>query len=405
MVGCSSTRDIISQVENIYRIIKENISFIKSDKGALCNSAGLSIFLYNYSQIFSNCESKRLADKVIENLFDKDLEFEYSDAGTVSFCSGVIGSGWLMTYLSDSGYCEIEQDMVELDCIAELFFIKTIEAGNYDFLHGASGALRYLLGRPKDELTIHAIIRMTRKLLDAACNTDEFLFWPSYEFKTKSIKSGVINLGLSHGTPSILAILSAVYEYLDQNEFLVDYIRKCAYTILSCKNRGDTFSLYPYQCDIGAFNSSNSRLGWCYGDLGVAVSLWSAGKILSDNYILNEAILAIRSASKICDTEMGLVKDAAICHGASGISHILYNFYLETNEKEFLLSSNYWYNRTICYLEPVRNLITARTNWNSTFGYNNRFGLLEGISGVGISLLNRIYPSMPIWDKCLLLRN
>jgi len=43
-----------------------------------------------------------------------------------------------------------------------------------------------------------------------------------------------------------------------------------------------SISLYPHTVDDGKIVIPNSRLAWCFGDLGIATSIWQAGKSLTN---------------------------------------------------------------------------------------------------------------------------
>lgn len=396
-------RKITERIHEILALIEHSGSSIPIDTGALCNTAGVTIFLYYYDLIYPGTNAKKMADEAVERLFSQCVEISDLDTGTISFCSGILGTGWLSCFLNQNNFNEFDDDLADLDALAESFFFESIAKGNYDFLHGASGALFYMVNRERNKQRTSVVRRMISSLIGIAQRPDNLLYWHNYDATTHESKNQTINLGLSHGTPSILAILTRAFKFLGGGKQLALEIEKCAHSIIFCKNGEDSIFQYPYTKDMTDLRDGDSRLGWCYGDIGVAISLWNAGITLNKKEFLDEAIGTLVSASKVRNTIDGCVNDAAICHGAAGVSHIFYRFYERTKEDVFLDASDFWAEMAVDFLEPFDGIMTAKTSWHAQHGYVNKFGLLEGISGVGLGLMSRISEKHLNWDSCLLI--
>jgi lantibiotic biosynthesis protein len=65
-----------------------------------------------------------------------------------------------------------------------------------------------------------------------------------------------------------------------------------------------------------------------------------------------------------------------------------------------LNASNYWYDQTLKM--GSRNDGLAGYKFLSQQGWANEYNLLEGVSGIGLSLLSFLDPSFS-WDECLLI--
>jgi lantibiotic modifying enzyme len=146
-----------------------------------------------------------------------------------------------------------------------------------------------------------------------------------------------------------------------------------------------------------------SRLAWCYGDLGIAMSLWQAGIALQNEAWKNKALeILLFAAEKRRDLQQNWVKDAGLCHGTAGIAHIFYRMWWNTHIPEFKNAANYWMNETLKMATFTDGLAGFKT-WHGKEGWVNSCGLLEGISGIGLALLTYYYEIEPTWDECLLL--
>lgn len=296
--------------------------------------------------------------------------------------------------------------IVDFDICSEIewkalddFFFKSMkdhfDQGHFDYLHGGMGFIDYFLLR-KDYEAISFIVSS----LDKLAVTDPCgLKWLSNNSLTGKQS---YDLGLSHGIPSIIVVLSRIYDagidrprckYLIENA--VNYI------IHQMREPCDCDSLFGYYVNEDSAKRS-SRLGWCYGDLGVALSIRKAAIVLDreDWDILSTDI--VLHSSKRLDPLSTKVKDACFCHGASGISFLFRRFHDFMGIPEFMDASNYWMHQAISML-TFRDGYAGYKYWNGSEGFVPSIGLLDGISGVGLSILYSISGIDPQWERLLLI--
>ena len=148
----------------------------------------------------------------------------------------------------------------------------------------------------------------------------------------------------------------------------------------------------------------NSRLAWCYGDLGIASAFWQTGKNNNNTEWKQEAIDILLHTAQRLNTKENLIMDAGICHGAAGVAHIFNRFYKETGIKEFDEARWYWLDQTLQMAKPGTGLAGYQV-WNHKAGWQNEYGLLEGIAGIGLALAGFLTEDVQDldWDQCLLL--
>jgi hypothetical protein len=92
-----------------------------------------------------------------------------------------------------------------------------------------------------------------------------------------------------------------------------------------------------------------SRLGWCYGDLGPALPLLHAAQALGRDDWRSQALAVARHASQRTSENGNLSRhtlhgwlDTGFCHGTAGIAHIFHRFYHVSHLPEFRSSAQYW---------------------------------------------------------------
>jgi lantibiotic modifying enzyme len=146
-----------------------------------------------------------------------------------------------------------------------------------------------------------------------------------------------------------------------------------------------------------------SRLGWCYGDLGIAQALLQAAKALCSEFHENMALKVLLHACNRKDLKENLVVDGGICHGTSGISHIFNRLYINSKVDDFKEISGHWMKKTIEMAQYSDGLAGFKSWQGEKYGWKNQYSLLEGIIGIGLSILSQLNPNLTNWDECLLL--
>lgn len=146
----------------------------------------------------------------------------------------------------------------------------------------------------------------------------------------------------------------------------------------------------------------NSRLAWCYGDLGAAIAFWQAGNTLGEQRWKTEALHILQHASKRIDLHANQVVDAGICHGTAGIAHIFNRFYRETKQIFLKDAADYWINETL-KMATQKDGLCGYKAWQGEEGWVAQQGLLEGIAGIGLVLISYLSTEDAAWDKAFLL--
>ena len=147
----------------------------------------------------------------------------------------------------------------------------------------------------------------------------------------------------------------------------------------------------------------DSRLGWCYGDLGIAAVLFGVGRQTgrSDWQAAGKDLLL--RCTEWPQEKQG-VNDAPLCHGAIGAAHIFNRAYQATHNESFREAANHWFERGLAFRRPgegVGGFFAYTPEKNPVLTAD--FSLLSGGVGVGLALLSAMYPIEPQWDRLLLL--
>lgn len=404
-----NSKDVPIKMEHLSKKISEIANFLTQhnnidDIGLFSGAMGEALFHFEYDRVFKNLEAYNRGIEIIDEIF------EHINNGKMfhTFCTGLAGVGWGIEYLSENKFIEnkVRDSLSEIDDFIGEMMINDIENGNYDFLHGASGCIIYLLKRRNayPEKIDKYIVKYLNVLEKTAVKTEvNEIKWLSKINTNDGYEYGY-NISLSHGITSIIAVLSKIYVNQIEQELTLSLAKKSVNYLLNQRiDNLQNICCFPSLSIESETKLLNSRLSWCYGDLGISAALWMSGKnfrISSWMKIAEE--VAIKSTQR--KKEYTGVNDSGICHGASGNSQIYKRMFLNTNNKLFYDASEFWLNETLNMANFKDGLAGYKAylagqedNWV------NESGLLTGVSGIGLSLLSYFSESPSPLDEILLI--
>ncbi len=361
------------------------------------DSGGKLLFLYEYSKWMRHTDIsenfKLCLSDFVENL---------SDTYTNTFCAGSLGNFWLLKYFHKE---EIIDDLLlehkpEINKLYDEWGKTFVRDKNYDFLHGLLGLVYsgIYCGIIEDTLINHFTNEMLKDLkVDG--NIAYFEDWLPEHTKV-SVHHEKINFGLSHGLPATIIILLNIK---DSNNYIKIAIQLADF-IIEYRKTSANISLYDSILYDRKNSNEASRLAWCYGDIGIAVSLWQLGKKINNDNYKSESIRIMKHSCLRKNLEENKIYDACLCHGTSGIAEIFLMFYYETKISEFRIAADYWIMQTLEMAKHKDGLAGYLTYYkNSPTHYIKDFGFLNGVSGIGLSLLSALKCEPSTWNQCLLI--
>jgi len=385
--------------EQIHLKLNEiNTFLMEIDKGhpnLFISSGGAFLFHYNYTKHNPTEKNQEFFEKQLIHFLNN------YESPLPSFVSGLSGNIWLIKYFTDK---EVLDDLL-VDIKKEIndFFTNTnfkyAEQANYDFLHGSLGLI-YTANYCRNNIYENTINALVTPFLNGMHKNEKgYFFFDWMSSITNSAKPEQINFSLAHGLPSAAVILSGLQtsDTLEASNNILRFIK-------SHKSNSNTLSLYPSIVNETETVNYNSRLAWCYGDLGIASAFWQIGKKNNNMEWKQEAINIMLHTAKRKNTNENMIMDAGICHGAAGVAHIFNRFYKETGIKEFDDARWYWLDQTLLMAKPNSGLAGYQA-WDHKKGWQNEYGLLEGIAGIGLVLMGFLTDDVQEldWDTCLLL--
>ena len=362
------------------------------DWGLYTGLLGLIVFLFYYAKWTRKESDIQYADLCLEQYLESIplTQIHYS------YCSGLAGILVGLNHLNVCQFSDISISDVMPTLTEYIVQMLKLDINNPDFMHGTIGA--GIMGNIFKCAEIQDILLPN---LIQHMQIEGNAMWLT--FKVFNESRYIENISMSHGMSSVvsyLAMLSAMDSPYRQEAQIV--LQKCVNYILSQRytHYNKVGSFFPYTSRKESI--CKSRLAWCYGDLGVGIALFNAGLIVNEKDWQKVAINILSKSTQRLNTPDNCVVDACFCHGSAGISQIYNRLYIETKSNNFLTAREYWIAETLKYSKFHDGLSGYKTVMGNA--YINEYSLLEGIAGIGLSLLSSIDSTQySSWDSLFLL--
>lgn len=311
---------------------------------------------------------------------------------------GLAGIGFALAHVVSDGAEELLADIdgVLRDALAD----PAPLGGEFDLIAGAVGVGTYFLERRAavPAASAEACARIVDVLHATARRSAAGVAWPTpparlARARARGSVAGAFDCGLAHGTPGVIAWLARATLAAD--------LRADACRWLWTRGTVPGATTFAYAVDEDQPPVTPARAAWCYGDPGVAAALWAAA-IAADDRAAQPRALALLDDACTRTPVAALVQDAGLCHGAMGLAHLANRAFQASGDERLRAHARRW----------LAHGLTLRAA-DLPFGGFGRFdvdtralvaspSLLEGATGVALTLLAALADEPPGWDRLLL---
>jgi lantibiotic modifying enzyme len=344
-------------------------------------------------------------DAVAEQYLDRALAAVHR-LPLMPLYSGVVGVGWLLAHIArlDGD----EPDVSDLDTVL-LEQLRQPWTGTYDVITGLAGVGSYALERMTDTVGAELLGLVIRRLADMAETANGVTSWhtppqlipPS---QRANYPNGYHNLGLAHGVPGVIRILSQAVENGVEEETARTLLLGSVPWLLSNLQRVDR-----RWCLAGNAESAlapKTRLAWCYNELGAMTAVIAAAGACGRAEWRSRASEVLRSTIGTSENESGC-RDASLCHGAAGVGHLYQVAAQDLEDEVFAQEAKRWFGTVMAVRRTnagsggfLYYTVTPETKQAS---YEPNFSFLEGASGIGLALVSAAWNLVPGWNRLLAL--
>lgn len=365
------------------------------DDSLFCGNLGLSYYFSVLYLVFREKAYKKTAVRLLEEVVERFNTTE-SRLPHHRYSGGAAGLGFVFHELNTSLHLgmDVSAELKHLDKYLFSTALALIENDEIDCLHGAAGVIYYFTQRKKRSSYLDTLV-------EKICNKEikcEKGVWFRNVIGSFERNEDIANFSLSHGLSGILTILLSSIPFVSKKilQLVTTTVEKGISFILSYEIKPEPsigrFSCFPPSVHVLRNEFvPNVRLAWCYGDLGICLLLYRAGSILGKAKLIASAKAIAKTTAKRKDLRETDVVDPFFCHGSAGLASFYNRLFLEKEEQQYLISSDFWIKKTLDLLNK------------NDFPADNIHGLLEGLAGINLTLISHEKKEAAYWSKVFFL--
>lgn len=337
--------------------------------------------------------ARALLSRCVERASEAELNTALHD--------GVAGLGWVLELLDDGPDDPNEAlDEALADALSESPW-----PGDFDFMQGLAGTAVYALERAPRPSAMAVLARVVERLGELSSPAAEGRLWlttaAQVPFYRANERFPLIDCGVLHGQPGVLYALAGAAAW--GVEGAATLLREGMAGLLSLRRSGDDGD-FPSRFSVGSTPSPTPRVGWCYGDLGVAATLLQIARAAGNEAWERDATsLAMRAARR--EPPARTVLDAPLCHGAVGLAHLNHALHRMTGEALFRERAVAWFQRGLS-MRGAPGAFGPFATWRTQpppDRWENDPGFLEGQAGIGLALADALGLTTLPWDRAFAL--
>ncbi|MEE2025515.1 lanthionine synthetase LanC family protein [Alkalimonas mucilaginosa] len=393
-----------TKIKNIIALLTAHITdnmHPPSQPGILSGRAGQLLFLWYAARWIPGLISESQFEDLLADL-SPNMEVPYA----MCFGHGLSGIAWFYEVILNDTEYQAEFN-ANSDTVLHDYVLSAQGNAEFEYVLGLNGIAAYAARRAHHGQGKQLIESLVAELIARAHFFHENeCSWPTQPTSAYRLVEDKdeqeFNLGLAHGVPGILAALIALIPHLDEEDCKLKATKVlragCHWLV---KQQQDPATYGSYYANLAGY-PAKSRLGWCYGDLTIALTLFRAGALLSEPGYSKLAQAISLHASSRGPTD-AMIQDAGLCHGAAGLIVIFSLLQRYYPHPEIAAASAHW-----------RDFVLSRFEKQGLAGFNKLkdgpdnlhfeedYSFLSGYAGVGLCLLVAAGQE-PDWIDALLL--
>ncbi len=292
-------------------------------------------------------------------------------------------------------------DLQEIDDVLVSHLGRSPWFESYDLISGLAGYGVYALERLPSPGGQALLEQVVTRLDELAEHNELGTTWHTPpellpEWQRELYPNGYYNLGLAHGVPAVIAVLAGAVDAGICVDNAQPLLAGAIDWLLAQRLPPGGETNFLTMTAPGVDSGTKSRLAWCYGDAGVAVSLLLAARQVGDIRGESEAMsVALSTVERSLDSA-GVV-DGFLCHGSAGLGHIFNRLWQATGEQRFAAAARIWFDDCLGRFETG-----GIEGWSNPTDEQPPAGLLTGSVGIGLALLAAVSNQTPDWDRTIL---
>ncbi|MCP4156853.1 MAG: hypothetical protein GY757_54575 [bacterium] len=398
---------ITARLEKIAQILTGQNIPLTGGSGLMKGKTGTALFLFYYARYSAKQKYYDHAMDLISRTFDEIGE----NSRDYSFSRGLAGFGWAVEHLVRNGFLEADTDEIleEVDAFLLEAVESCIKLKNYTFLHGLTGLGWYFQNRaPERNINgLSAVIDGLEKTATASKKGDlQGLFWEP-QLEENAVPRGYLT-GMAEGCAGVVALLYRLSERGMGGEKVNTLLKGAVTHLLDIAPR-DSKKGATFPARVSSPGTAlptdliQTTLNWSLGEPGIGTALWLASTVTGHYEWQKKAMEILLHAANRKDYRSEKIMGADIACGASGLALTFNHMFLCTGREIFRESAKFWFDFTFG-MGFAKKFPAGYKFWNYNEAKWDTFtGLMDGLAGIGLSLLSSISNSPPNWTDCFLM--
>lgn len=378
--------------------------------GLMSGRTGIALFLAHYGRFTGDDAFTEKAFSLFSEIFSAvNGGFHQPD-----FDSGLAGIGWAIEHVVRSGFFQADTDeiLAELDPYLVEVMTADMQRGLYDYRYHALGISLYFMARSSLPAFPRIMNSLTKELEVHSESKGSGRRWVSIDPK---MGRPIYDLSLSRGLSSIIGLLAKLHKRGVAPETVERLLADAVTYLLEQELDPAKYQTHFPSLIRDDLPIIHSRLDWCFGDMGIAMSLWNAAAATGNRNWKNKSLEVILDAADKRDAKLvaGIVSeddrqegivDTGICHGAAGLAHMFNRVFQETGLETVRTAACHWLEQTLD-LAVFADGFAGFKAWapQEYGGWRAEPGFLYGIAGIGLVFLAALSDHPFSWDEALLL--
>jgi lantibiotic biosynthesis protein len=391
---------LTSHIENLaVEVIEDKDNLKRID--VFGGKAGTAMMFAWLGVLYPETKYSDQAFEMLEEMIGELGEIQWSlDMG-----AELAGTAYVLQHLQNAGIID-EADDLGLDAVDDFLLNSApvyAEAKNWDPILGIGPMGVYFLERYRKTGDAAPLEKIAQLIIDLSTKTEGYDVWVTvgHRFQPKDC----YNFGTAHGMPGLISLLSKIYALGIKTNELQPLVNSCIQFLLSKQNGEEENSQFPSYLftESEADESKLSRLGWCYGDLGIAFALIHWGQATKQQHLVDKG-LAIAEKTTHRNLESAACTDASLCHGSVGLAHLYNRLYQHSNNAIFKNASLQWVEHSLeKFYRPELGVgaypfMSFNMETNKAYPTSNS-SLLEGGTGVALMYASLMFEAPASWDE------
>ena len=325
--------------------------------------------------------------------------------GSQQLFGGITGLAWVIQHLGSIAKPEYTAALDAIDAAMLAGLEGPPGPTEFDLMSGLVGLGVFALERAPSQVARGSLERLVVWLDSSAERTANGISWRSmppapHALAGAEFPAGCHYAGVAHGTAGVVGLLAGLLRQRVLPETTRRLLVGAVEWVLAEELPGN-LALFPYQVAAG-YRRPPSRSAWCTGGPGISMMLWRAGLAAGELAWQTRAMALARAAARRPLAETG-VKDACLCHGASGLGQLYARWFNATGDEFFRDEAARWFRRAMDYHRPGEGVAGYLAMNGARSQEEVAPGLLFGAAGVGLALLSATTAIEPAWDRVFLM--